>query len=222
MKRTKQIAVLLGLAALAGATYWSGAGDMALNKFNDKIAAKSAEAKAGAETATLAPAVTVATVETREFIETVLVTGSLVARDEILVAPEIEGLRVLELKVDEGDRVNKGQVLATLVANSIDAQLAENDAQLARASAAISQAKSQIVEAEARAKEAASAFDRAKPLNKQGWVADSTLDQRQSAAGSTKAQVTVGARRIEAWRKPRKPRSKPGAAILSGGAATWT
>ena len=44
-----------------------------------------------------------------------MVSGSLVPRDEILVAPEVEGFRVLELKADEGDRVKKGDVLATLV-----------------------------------------------------------------------------------------------------------
>ena len=68
-----------------------------------------------------------------------LVSGSLVPRDEILVAPEVEGLRVLELMVDEGDRVKKGDVLATLVPESLDAQVAQNDAALARAEAAISQ-----------------------------------------------------------------------------------
>ena len=56
-----------------------------------------------------------------------MVTGSLVAREEILVAPEVEGLRVLELKVDEGDRVKKGDVLAVLVSEQLEAQIAQND-----------------------------------------------------------------------------------------------
>ena len=33
--------------------------------------------------------------------------------------------------------------------------------------------------------------ERARPLSKQGWIANSTLDQRESAANSTKAQVTA-------------------------------
>ena len=76
-----------------------------------------------------------------DFTEMVTVSGSLVPRDEILVAPEVEGFRVLELKVDEGDRVKKGDVLAILVQESLDAQLAQNDASLARSEAAISQTR---------------------------------------------------------------------------------
>ena len=68
-----------------------------------------------------------------DFTETVLVTGSLVPREEILVGPEVEGLRVTEVLADEGERVKKGDVLATLVADTLDAQIAQNDAALARA-----------------------------------------------------------------------------------------
>ncbi len=139
----------------------------------------------------VAPAVSVAKVVPADFAETVAVSGSLVPREEILVAPEVEGFRVLDLKVDEGDRVKKGQVLATLVQESLDAQLAQNDASLARADAAASQAKSQIVEATAKLKEAQAAFERAKPLVKSGYLADSTYDQRESAAKTTEAQLVA-------------------------------
>ena len=63
------------------------------------------------------PAVSVVKATGADFTERVTVSGSLVPRDEILVAPEVEGFRVLELKVDEGDRVKKGDVLAILVRN---------------------------------------------------------------------------------------------------------
>ena len=67
-------------------------------------------------TLTAPPAVSVVKVADADFTETVAVSGSLVPREEILVAPEVEGFRVLELKVDVGDRVKKGDVLAILVA----------------------------------------------------------------------------------------------------------
>jgi HlyD family secretion protein len=149
------------------------------------------KATANDTTVTPPPAVSVVKVAQAQFTETVAVSGSLVPRDEILVAPEVEGFRVLELKVDVGDRVKKGDVLATLVQESLDAQLAQNDASLARADAAISQAKSQIVEASARLKEAEAAFERAKPLVKSGYLADATYDQRESAAKTTQAQVVA-------------------------------
>lgn len=135
----------------------------------------------------LAIAVSVARVEPVDFVETAMVSGSLVPREEVLVAPEIEGLRVLEVMVDEGARVEKGQVLARLVSDTLDAQMAQNDAALARSSASIAQAKSSIDQAEARLKEAKNAFERAKPLKQSGFISDSVFDQRESAARTAEA-----------------------------------
>ncbi len=151
--------------------------------------APSAQDQAAAKT--VAPAVSVVKVAPAAFAETVAVSGSLVPRDEILVAPEVEGFRVLELKVDEGDRVKKGEVLATLVQESLDAQLAQNDAALARAQAAISKANSQIVEMKAKLVEAEAAFERAKPLKKSGYLSESLYDQREATAKTSQAQLVA-------------------------------
>lgn len=140
-------------------------------------------------TADAAPLVTVVKPDARVFRDLVLVSGSLVAREEILVAPEIEGLRVVDLFADAGSAVKKGEVLATLVADQLDAQAAQNDAALARADAAIAQARSQIVQSEALAKEAVAQLQRAVPLKKEGYLSGSTYDQRKSAADSAEAQV---------------------------------
>ncbi len=137
------------------------------------------------------PAVSVVEVVTAEFTETAVVSGSLVPRDEILVTPEVEGFRVLDLRVDESDRVKKGDVLATLVSESLDAQIAQNDASLARADAAISRARSEIVAATARLEEATSAFERAKPLQNSGYLSKSTFDQREAAATTAQAQLVA-------------------------------
>lgn len=136
-----------------------------------------------------APSITVSKVAIENFVETAAVSGSLVPREEILVSPEVEGLRVLELLADEGDKVKKGQVLARLVAEQLDAQLAQNDANLARSDAAIAQAESQIVQSEAQLKEATAQFERAVPLKQSGYLSGSTYDQRESAAHTTAAQL---------------------------------
>jgi len=144
--------------------------------------------QASAEAAPAAP-VTVVRVERARFAETVLVTGSLAAREEVLVGPEVEGLRVTEVLADEGMRVKKGEVLARLVADTLEAQLAQNDAALARAEAASAQARSGIVQAEARLLEANNAFARAKPLRAAGHMSESAFDQREQAARTAEAQL---------------------------------
>jgi RND family efflux transporter MFP subunit len=137
----------------------------------------------------VAASVTVVRVAPADFTETVLATGSLVAREEILVGPEVEGLRVTEVVADEGQRVKKGDVLAKLVADTLEAQVAQNDAGLARATAAIAQAKSSIVQAEARLVESRNAYERAKPLRTAGHMAESAFDQREQAARTAEAQL---------------------------------
>jgi HlyD family secretion protein len=150
--------------------------------------AKSAPKKADANTV-LPPMVSVAQVKQFEFVESIVVTGTIVPRDEILVAPEVEGVRVLELAVDEGDTVKAGQVLARLSHETLDAQLAQNDANMARAKASIAQARSNIVQSEARVVEARNNFDRAKPLKQSGYLSASTYDTRESASKTADAQL---------------------------------
>jgi RND family efflux transporter MFP subunit len=136
-----------------------------------------------------AAVVTVVRVVPADFTETVLATGSLVPREEILVGPEVEGLRITEVLADEGQRVSKGDVLARLVSDTLEAQLAQNEAALARAAAAIAQANSAIVQAEARVTETRNAFERAKPLKAAGHLAESAYDQREQAARTAEAQL---------------------------------
>lgn len=171
-------------AAAAGAYVYFGPGPLLAMRQetvreNDKARAE----------VVLPPAITVARVGYHNFVETVSVSGSLVARDEVLVSPEIDGFRVLELLVDEGDRVEAGQVMARLVTIQLDAQAAQNDASKVRSDAAIAQARSQITEVEARLAEAKKSLERAEPLKKSGYLSESTYDQRQSAARSLAAQL---------------------------------
>ena len=62
-------------------------------------------------------------------------------------------------RTEEGDAVERGQVLARLSRDMLDAQSAQNAASLSRALAAIAQAKNQIVEAEANSHQADAALN---------------------------------------------------------------
>lgn len=188
--KIKLLIALALIGAVAGGLYYAGHFDQPAQTAAPASQSPKTQTAAG-EAAVLPPAVTVARVHDETFVETVMVTGTLVPRDEILVAPEIEGLRVLELKVDEGDVVKKGDVLATLVATTLQAQVAQSDASLARADAAIARAESVIAESEARVKEADAALERAKPLTKSGYLSESTFDTREATAKTNRAQLVA-------------------------------
>ncbi|HEY0292866.1 MAG TPA: efflux RND transporter periplasmic adaptor subunit [Hansschlegelia sp.] len=135
------------------------------------------------------PSITVATAKRREIAQTLVVTGTLVARDEILVGAQIDGLRLDEYLVDIGDRVEKGQVLARLDRDMLDTQLVQNDSSIARSEAAIAQVGAAIAEAEASQVDADAALKRAETLVKTGNVTGEVLQTRQTAVRVAEARV---------------------------------
>lgn len=227
MSWTKRILGLMGLGILVGG------GLLATGHVSwpDRLAGHGAASKVARPE--LAPPIAVSVVQAHPapFAASVLVTGSLVAREEVLVGPEIEGFRIVEVLADEGDRVAKGQVLARLVSDTLDAQLAQNVAALARADAAIAQARSAIASAEARLDEAANAYERAKPLSKSGFLSDSGMDQREATrrtaeaaaasardglkvAEAEKAQIEAQRREL-VWRRARTDIRAPAEGLVS-------
>ncbi len=178
-----------------------------------------------------APAVTVVQAAERELTEQTIVTGTLVPRHEILVSPEIEGFRIAEVLAEEGDLVEKGQVLARLTRDVLETQLAQNDAQRARAEAGVAQARSQIVQAEAAHFEAQQALERARALMKSGNTTEAVLEQRIAAARTAEGRLSAardGLRMAEAertaaeaqrreieWRLSRTEVRTPAAGIVS-------
>ncbi|MGD9669175.1 MAG: efflux RND transporter periplasmic adaptor subunit [Hyphomicrobiaceae bacterium] len=180
------VATLAVLAALGFGAYELG---IDATKIRSLLLPPGKEKQVEPSAKAMAPAITVVKAERRALSETVLVTGTLVPREEILVAPEVEGLRVVDLKVDVGDRVKRGDVLAVLEQTQLEAQLAQNTAALARTDASIAQARSMIDQAEAALSEARASFERAKPLRQSGYLSESIYDQRAAAARTTAAQL---------------------------------
>ncbi len=150
------------------------------------------------------PAVSVTRTAEREITERAVVTGTLVPREEVLVAPELEGLRITEVLVEEGDSVTKGQALARLATDLLETELARNTASVARAEAGVAQARSQIVQAEAAQVEAAQALERTRSLIKGGNTTEAQLEQRVSAARAAEGRLAAardGLRIAEAERQ---------------------
>ncbi|HEY4806671.1 MAG TPA: efflux RND transporter periplasmic adaptor subunit [Roseiarcus sp.] len=197
MRRTL-ITITAAAAALGGVWAASAVAPCALprtlmDKFAPGKAANCpAPAAAAAETprAIEPPAITVVPAVQREFVDRLFVSGTLVAREEAQVAARIDGLAIVELDAEDGDRVKEGQVLARLDRSQLDALLAQNDAATKRADAAIDQAGSLIAQSQAQVQFANADFDRAHKLDA-GIMAASTIEQREMAMKTAQAQLAA-------------------------------
>jgi len=144
------------------------------------------------------PAVTVVKAKASAVTESVIVSGTFMPREEIMVAAEVDGLSIAEILAEEGDKVEKGQVLARLNKATLKAQLAQNAAQIARSEAATAQAQSQIAEAEALVASSTKARARASKLAKSGYGSEATLEQAVSASELAAARVATAKKFVEA------------------------
>lgn len=144
------------------------------------------------------PAVTVVPATAGTIAETVVLTGTLVPREEVVVSPQIEGLAITEILAEEGDTVKAGQVLARLSRDVLQASVAQNVAQSARAEAAVAQARALTGEVQAIKQQADLALARTRELAAGGNAAREVLEQRSAAATTAAARVESAAMAVRA------------------------
>ncbi len=177
MRRALIVSLAVGAAALGGVFAAGAVAPCALpSALMAKIAPGkseacpvSADAAAEQPRAVEPPAVTVVPAVKREFVDRLFVSGTLVAREEAQVAARVDGLTIVEVDAEDGDRVKQGQVLARLDRSQLDAMLAENDAATKRADAAIDQARSLIAQSQAQAQFASAISTERASLGKASW-----------------------------------------------------
>jgi RND family efflux transporter MFP subunit len=119
--------------------------------------------------------VTVTTPQTASLAQKISANGSLAAWQEAIIGAEANGLKITEVRVNVGDRVQRGDVLATLQADTLRAELAQAEALLAEATASAQEAKAQS--------------DRARSLQQQGFFSNAQLSQTLAADASAQARV---------------------------------
>ena len=141
--------------------------------------------------ATALPLVRVVAGVERELVAETAVTGAIVARDEVLVAAELDGVPITELLVEEGDRVTAGQPLARLSRDLIAAQLASADATLERVQLGVVLARASVDEVAAQAAWLQSEVERAQRLARSSNVALSTLEQREAERKGAEARMVA-------------------------------
>ncbi|MGD1931803.1 MAG: efflux RND transporter periplasmic adaptor subunit [Leptolyngbyaceae cyanobacterium] len=138
-----------------------------------------------------AQTVTVVPVQVGPVTEQLTVTGTVQASDLLAVTPQIGGLQIRQVLVEEGDLVGAGQPLVRLddteLRNQIQRAQAQIDvaqAQLQQQTANLSQAKALLVEAQANRQ-------RYQSLADQGAVSSEELDSRTTQALTARESVGV-------------------------------
>ncbi|WP_414552282.1 efflux RND transporter periplasmic adaptor subunit [Stenotrophomonas forensis] len=102
-------------------------------------------------------------------------TGSVAAWEEASIGAEANGLRLTDVKVNVGDTVQRGQLLASFNPGLIEAELGEAAAAVALAAAESSQAAANL--------------QRAQVLDASGAIARQQLNQYQATALTTRARL---------------------------------
>jgi RND family efflux transporter MFP subunit len=110
--------------------------------------------------------------------------GNLAAWQEASIGADTNGLRIAQVRVNVGDRVRKGQVLATFANDTVRAELG--------------QARAALAEAEASAADAASNAQRAHSLEATGALSQSQINQYLTAAKTAQAKVQAARAAFEA------------------------
>jgi HlyD family secretion protein len=135
------------------------------------------------------PSVTVDTVDLREMLSVVPFVGSMKARNEVQVYPQISGHQIIQIIPDVGDQVTRGQIVVKLRSDALEAQLAQAEAELAGAEAQISQARNRIASTDAAKSQAEAELARYESLRSSGTVSQASYDQALVAAENARADA---------------------------------
>jgi RND family efflux transporter MFP subunit len=120
-------------------------------------------------------------------------SGYVTARRQATVSAKITG-KVREVRIEEGQHVAEGEILATL--DDTEAQ-----AQLELAQAQLEAARSQVAEAEALATQASRELVRQREMSQRGLASGSSLDAARAQSDSLAARVASARRGVDVARE---------------------
>lgn len=141
--------------------------------------------------------VTAEKAEPRSITEIVSASGKVFPEIEVKVSPDISG-EIVELNVQEGDTVRKGQVLARIYADIYNSQKQMAAADVSRSQALTSNAQAQLGALKAALDQAKSNYNRQKKLLDQKVISQSEFETAQEAYLSAQANYNAAVQSINA------------------------
>lgn len=134
--------------------------------------------------------------------------GDIAAWQEAVISSEISNYRLTEVRVNVGDRVDKGQLLARIASDTVAAELAQSQAAVAEAEAALA--------------DAAGNAERARQLQAAGFYSRQMGSQYLTGEATARARLEAarGKAHADALRLAQTRVLAPDAGIISARAAT--
>lgn len=169
--------LVLGATAIWTMTQDSKDGEARKNS----IVADAPKKTAGAKPALTVMAITPQRVEWPRMLAA---NGNIAAWQEAVIGAEISNLRLTEVRVNVGDRVKKGQVLARISNDSVEAALSES--------------RAAVAEAEAMLAEARANGDRARQYQATGFMSAQQINQYLTAEKTALARLNAARARMQA------------------------
>lgn len=167
---------------------------MGLSACGDKKAEPAAQASASQPKIKPSLAVELIAPSRGEWPVSVAANGSIAPWQEAIIGAQLSSLSVLEVKVNVGDYVRKGQVLATLRKDGLTAEVSATRSQLAEATAVLAEARSEAERArQLKSADAVSEAyaQRALTAEKQALARVGALKAQMSGSEIRMAQSTV-------------------------------
>lgn len=177
MKRVLSVLVVLVLAGLFGGTLW-----FLWNKAQKKPVVYATE-----------------TPELTDIVKKAVATGAVIPRKEVAVKPQVSGI-IDTIKVEPGQRVKRGDLLATI--------------RVIPGTAALASAESRVNQARIRLDDAERECDRNKKLFEEGILPDTTLRQATLARDTAREELAGAIDTLEVIRRGVPARSGGGTNTL--------
>lgn len=172
LRRRRVLAAAIGVALLAGAASWTMAA-----KGTAKAPLAPVASAGGAAGAAASLSVAVVAPQRIDLSRTIAASGSVAAKDELVIGSDATGVRLTEVLVDTGSVVRRGQLLARGDDTQLQAQAQQQDAQIRQAKAELAQATANL--------------DRAEQIRDAGVYSTEALQTRRTAAESAAARLQL-------------------------------
>lgn len=134
-------------------------------------------------------------VQLRSIIETVSANGKIQPEIEVKISPDVSG-EIVELYVEEGEEVKKGQLLAKINPDFYLSNLDRFEAALNTSKANYANAKARLAQVEAQFINAKVSFERSEKLWKQSAISVSEFDAAKSQYEVAKAEVDAAKQNV--------------------------